>query len=153
MPRPTDRLEQAKQLKPNLFKRHYGVTWKTFQDMLCVMQERERNKKKVGRTPVLTIEEQVLCTLEFWREYPTYFHHGLDWGVHETTAQRIVERVEDTLIKSGKFSLPGKRQLIESSLNFEVIVVDVTEHPIERPKKSNELTTVARRSVTRKKVS
>jgi hypothetical protein len=153
MPRPTDRLEQAKQLKPNLFKRHYGVTWKIFQDMLCVMQERERNKKKSGRTPALTIQEQVLCTLEFWREYPTYFHHGLDWGVHETTAQRIVERVENTLIKSGKFALPGKRKLIDSSLNFEVIVVDVTEHPIERPKKSNELITVARRSVTLKKVS
>jgi hypothetical protein len=40
------------------------------------------------------------------------------------------------MIKSGKFSLPGKRKLIESSLNFEVIVVDVTEHPIERPKKA-----------------
>jgi hypothetical protein len=66
MPRPTDRLQQAKQLKPNLFKRHYGVTWKTFQDMLCVMQERERSKKKSGRIPALTIEEQVLCTLEFF---------------------------------------------------------------------------------------
>jgi hypothetical protein len=121
--------------------------------MLFVMQERERNKKKTGRTAALTIEEQVLCTLEFWREYPTYFHHGLDWGVHETTAQRIVERVEEALIKSGKFALPGKRKLIDSSLNFEVIVVDVTEHPIERPKKSKGLTTVARKSGIRKKVS
>jgi hypothetical protein len=121
--------------------------------MLSVVQECERNKKKAGRTPALTIEEQVLCTLEFWREYPTYFHHGLDWGDHETTAQRIVERVEDTLIKSDRFALPGKRKFIESSLNFEVTVVDVTEHSIERPKKSNELTTVVKRSVTRKKAN
>jgi Helix-turn-helix of DDE superfamily endonuclease len=117
----------------------------------AVIHERERSKRKTGRTPALTIEEQILCTLEFWREYPTYFHHGLDWGVHETTAQRTVERVEDVLIKSGKFALPSKRKLLEADLNFEVIVVDVTEHPIERPKKSNAGITAARRNDTPKK--
>ena len=119
--------------------------------MTDVIRDRENSKRKAGRTAALTIEEQVLCTLEFWREYPTYFHHGLDWGVHETTAQRTVERVEDALIKSRKFALPSKRKLLEADLNFEVIVVDVTEHPIERPKKSSEHFTAVRRNGTRKK--
>ena len=43
--------------------------------------------------------------------------------------------IEDTLVKSGKFSLPGKKVLLEDN-EIEVIHVDVTEIPIERPKKS-----------------
>jgi hypothetical protein len=34
--------------------------------MIAVIRERERSKRKTGRTPALTIEEQVLCTLEFF---------------------------------------------------------------------------------------
>ena len=40
---------------------------------------------------------------------------------------------------SGKFRLPGKKQLDQQPNNWQVIVVDVTESPIERPKKSREL--------------
>ena len=49
---------------------------------------------------------------------------------------------------SGKFRLPGKKQLYQQADNWQVIVVDVTESPIERPKKNKELTTVARKSTT-----
>jgi hypothetical protein len=47
---------------------------------------------------------------------------------------------------SGKFRLPGKKQLYQNGYNWNVVVVDVTESPIERPKKNNELITVARKS-------
>jgi hypothetical protein len=59
-------------------------------------------------------------------------------GVHETTAQRTVERIEDALIKSGKFALSSKRKLLEADLNFEVVVANVTEHLIEHPKKATQ---------------
>ena len=38
---------------------------------------------------------------------------------------------------SGKFRLPGKKQLYQQADNWQVIVVDVTESPIERPKKAD----------------
>jgi hypothetical protein len=44
--------------------------------------------------------------------------------------------VEDTLIKDGKFSLPGKKALREKTAELSVIVVDVTESPVQRPKKN-----------------
>jgi phage I-like protein len=65
----------------------------------------------------------------------TYFHRGNSWGVNESTAYRIVRKVENILIKSGLFNLPGKKALLESNSEIEVIVVDVSEHEIERPKK------------------
>ena len=60
---------------------------------------------------------------------------ALDWEVDETTVRRTVERVEDSLLASGQFSLPGRKALTED-LSLEVVVVDVSETPCERPKKS-----------------
>ncbi len=83
----------------------------------------------------MSTEDQLLITLEYWREYRTYFHLGNSWGINESTAYRIVRKIENILIKSGLFNLPGKKALLESNSEIEVIVVDVSEHEIERPKK------------------
>ena len=37
-------------------------------------------------------------------------------------------------MNSGKFRLPGKKQLDQNAYTWNVVVVDVTESPIERPK-------------------
>jgi hypothetical protein len=39
------------------------------------------------------------------------------------------------MIRSGKFKLPGKKQL-KNETTVEVVLVDVTESPVERPKKT-----------------
>ena len=58
---------------------------------------------------------------------------------------RIVHRVEDKLIKSGKFSLPGKKSLLKTETEWSVAIVDVGESPIERPKKNSKIITVGKR--------
>jgi hypothetical protein len=58
-------------------------------------------RKKTGRRDQLTIEEQGLITLSYWREDRTYFHISQDGGIHEATAYRIIRRVEDILVDSG----------------------------------------------------
>jgi hypothetical protein len=50
--------------------------------------------------------------------------------------------VEEMLIKSGLFSLPGKKVLIEPNTSIETVVIDVTEHEVERPKKNRKNTIV-----------
>lgn len=82
------------------------------------------------------MEEQILMTLEYLREYRTYFHIAKDWGVYESTAFRVIRKVEDILIKSSIFKLPGKKKLLDSEAEHKVIVIDVTESTIERPKKT-----------------
>ena len=42
--------------------------------------------------------------------------------------------IEDTLIKYEDFSLPGKKELLQNN-QLEVVLTDVTESLIERPKK------------------
>ena len=39
-------------------------------------------------------------------------------------------------MNSGKFRLPGKKHLTHNADNWSVVVVDATERPIERPKKT-----------------
>ena len=73
--------------------------------------------------------------MEYWREYRTYFHIGTSWGVSESTICRIVTDIESTLMKTGKFRIPGKKALLKDSDFPEFVVMDVTETAIERPKK------------------
>jgi len=47
--------------------------------------------------------------------------------------------------------LPGKKALQASDTVFEVVLVDVSEQPVERPKKAKNGITVAKRSATPKK--
>ena len=95
--------------------------------------------------PKLKVEDQVLMTLEYLREYRTYFHLGATWGINESTAYRIVKKIEDILIKAPELRLPGKKRLIQDDVSLETIVVDVSEPPIERPKNNKKNITVARR--------
>ncbi|MHC5927340.1 transposase family protein [Nostoc sp.] len=33
----------------------------------------------------------MLMTLEYWREYRTYFHIGQSWGVNQSTAYQLLK--------------------------------------------------------------
>jgi hypothetical protein len=138
--------EQVKNLKPTEFKRLCGVYPETFKNMIKVVSAEKVIQSKPGRPSKLSIEDQILMTLEYWREYRTYFHIGTSWGINEATAYRIIKKVENVLIKSGLFNLPGKKAVRSSNIDIEVVVVDVAEHEIERPKKNRKFTTVANRN-------
>ena len=90
-----------------------------------------------GRLPKLSIEDQILLCLSYWREYRTLFHVATSYGVLEPTASRIVRQVGDCLIKSNLFNLP--KSLPEGKgIDWNVVIVDATEIPIQRPKKTEE---------------
>lgn len=138
--------EDVKNLKDGDFKRLSGVTKETFAAMCeVVVKYKERNKR--GRKSNLSIENQLLLTLSFWREYRTLFHLGRDWKLHESNVSRLVRRIEDILIKSGKFVLPGKKRLLADEA-IKYTIVDVTENLIERPKKNKNDSIRGRKSDT-----
>lgn len=138
--------EDVKNLKNGDFKRLCGVTKETFAAMCQVVIEHKQRHSR-GRKSNLSIENQVLLTLSFWREYRTLFHLGRDWKLHESNVSRLVRRIEDILIKSGKFALPGKKRLLADD-SIKYTIIDVTESLIERPKKNRSDFTAARKSGT-----
>jgi hypothetical protein len=140
--------EQVKNLKPEEFKRLCGVRQETFSHMVEVVKTYSPAKQKTGRPGKLGLEDQLLMTLEYLREYRTYFHIGQSWGVNESTAYRIIRRIEETLLASRAFTLPGKKQLQKVDTKLELVVIDVTETPIERPKKNKSDSSVEKRKTT-----
>ncbi len=141
-------IAQVRALAAADFRRLLGVKPETFEAMLAALVAREAAKKKRGRPPDLSLEGQLLLTLQFWREYRTQYHLAMEWQVAENTVRRAIERVENALIKSGKFALPARPRAGGSEQAWSVVVVDVTEHPVERPKKSSAPATRARKSAT-----
>ncbi len=142
--------ETIEQLKDSDFKRLTGVQRETFEEMLSVVKQ---GLGTFGRPPKLSRADQLLMTLMYWREYRTEFHIAQSYGISEATVCRTIRQVEDVLASSKKFRLPGKKALQPSDTIFEVILVDVSEQPVERPKKARNSTTVAKRSDIRKKHS
>ena len=132
------------------FRRLTGVRKKTFFEMRDILDAEDiRRKARGGRPNRLPVHKRLLMTLEYWREYRTYFHIARSYGLSESTAYRNIKWCEDTLIKSGAFSLPGKKALVKSDMNYEVVLIDATETPVERPKKSNAGSTPERKNATR----
>ena len=84
-------------------------------------------------------------SLEYIREYRSYFHISQSYGLSESSAYKTVKFVEDTLIKHPDFALPGRKALVKSDVGYEIVLIDATETPIERPKKSKNIFTLARK--------
>ena len=122
------------------FQRLTGVKRNTFEKMcfiLKVVKEQRRKHPKRGKEPSLCIEDQLLMMLMYNREYRTFLHIGTDYGISESQCWRIVTDLENILIQSEAFKLPGKKALTKSNVKWSVVLVDVAESPIERPKKNS----------------
>jgi len=122
--------EASQSLSHSQFKRRFGVQKATFKRMVNGLSAGRPPVKMRGRPHKLSVENRILLALE----YRTYFHIATDWAVSESTICRIVHRVETELMASGLFRIPGKKRLIRGFGQYEMVVMDVTETPIERPK-------------------
>jgi hypothetical protein len=141
------RYESLQDLCDEEFRRLTGVKPSMFKHMVEILSVVHRAKRwHGGRSSKLCIEDQLLITLEYLREYRTYFHIGTSYGISESSAYKAIKWVEDTLIKHPNFALPGKKALIDSDSEGDIVLMDVSESPIQRPKKSKKDTTPARKS-------
>ncbi len=104
--------------------------------MKKILEATEKKEKARGGKPnKLSIPERLLMALEYIREYRTYFHLGQSYDVSESACYRNCRWVKDVLIKSKEFHLPGKKTLYDEKSSGNFILIDVTESPVERPKK------------------
>lgn len=137
--------KKVKNLKAEDFKRLTGVHFETFNQMVEIVKQAEKLRKKTGRPPKLRIEDSFLMVLEYLREYRTFFHLGATWGINESTAYRIIQKIENILIQAPQLRLPGKKRLIQEECPLEAVVIDVSETPIEKPKKNKKAIIAARK--------
>lgn len=123
----------VQKLSDEEFKRATGIQRSTFPKMVEVV---EQGLRKFGRPPRLSRADQGLMTLMDWRAYRTAFHIGLAYGVSESAVCRTIRKIEAVLIRSKQCHLPGKKKRQSGETILEIGLIDATEQPIERPKKT-----------------
>lgn len=130
------------------FKRATGVHKPVFLELVQIIADYKalhRKSPRRGRKAVLSIEDQLLMLLMYLREYRTLYHIGLTYGLSESTVCETIRSIEDIIIKDNRYHLPGKKSLLDTDSPIEVILVDVSESPVERPKKNKGTTIRAKR--------
>ena len=86
------------------FRRITGVKRSTFEKMVEILKKEYASKhQRRGRHQKLSIEDLLLATLEYLREYRTYAHIAASYDIAESNIYRGIRWVEDTLIKDGTF--------------------------------------------------
>ena len=141
--------EKVSKLQGKKFRRYTGIYRSIYEKMLlCVQCAKDARRKHPTRgvKSTLSIENQLLVTILYWREYRDQNHIAVDYGVDQSTISRIIVDIENILIQSGEFSLPGKKTLRSKDSPYEVTIVDVMETPTERPKKNKSLNTAVKRN-------
>lgn len=106
------------------FKRLTGVKRNTFEKMCFIVRTVKQQRRKHpnrGKEPSLIVEDQLLMMLMYNREYRTYMHIAADYGISESQCWRIIDDLQNILIQSKAFSLPGKKALIKSNIQWSVV--------------------------------
>ena len=141
-----ERVQKVLRLPNQQFKRTIGVQKPVFQRMMNVLQTAYEKLHEQGGAPHgFSVGDTLLITLQYYREYRTMEPIAIDYGCSKSTVSRSITWVEKTLSADGQFQLPGKQALQDDVI--KEIAIDVTEHPIHRPKKSWKSGIPARKSV------
>ena len=116
--------------------------------MLEILNEQyQKDHEKGGKPPKLSVLDKLIIMLCYYREYCTMQYIAFDYSVSKSTICESIQQLEQTLVKSGTFRLPSKKEL-HSNISIEVILIDATEVEIERTQKNKNNITPARRKNT-----
>ena len=127
--------ERIANLKPEQYQALFVVKKETFDKMLEILEgDYQKKHRQGGRPPKLSVLDKLIIMLEYYKEYRVMECIAFDYGVSKSTVCDAIHWVEETLIKSGQFSLPSKRELWRNP-ELEAVLLDATESEIERPKK------------------
>ena len=105
-----NRFDKAMEMDDADFQRLCGFSKKAMLKMIAMLREAYAAKhKRRGRHSKLDVADMLMLACKYWREYVTFFSLANEYGVAESTAHDITVWVENVLIRSGQFGLPGKK--------------------------------------------
>jgi len=128
--------ERYQMKKPAEFTRLVGVNYGAFQiilEKLNLQIARFKAEKPIrgrGRKSSLSIENQLLLTLIYLRQYHTFLQLGEMFSISESYANKRYEFISSQLL--GVLDVPNQKTLEKEDLT---VLMDVTEQPVERPVK------------------
>lgn len=136
------------------FKRATGIHKNVFLEIVELLNNHKQLHRKhptSGTKSILSTEDALLMVLMYYREYRTQYHIGITYGLSESRVCEMIKEIETIIVQDVRYHLPGKKKLLQSENTFEVVLIDVSESPVERPKKNNAGIIQERKSDTLKK--
>jgi hypothetical protein len=123
--------------KPRTFNRLFGVSVLQFEAILTQVDPLWQKGiigryKRPGRDYKLDVADMVLMLLLYYRSYISQEFVGYLFGIDDSRVCRIIQKLEPLLAKV--MALPNKKYLSQEEV--ESLIIDATEQPIERPKKT-----------------
>ena len=85
-------------------------------------------RERGGRARKLSVLDMLIITLGYHHGYCTMENIGFDYGVSKQRIFEAVSWVEVTLIKSEKFSLPSKRELLKEDTTVSIAIIDFLQN-------------------------
>lgn len=120
-------MNKLSKLKDEDYQTILGVKKQTFDAMLEILERNyaEQHKKGGRHLSKLSLADKLAITF--------------DWDISKSMVHKSIQWVEDTLTKSKEFSLPSKRILKDEKKAPVMVLMDVTECEIQRPKKTEKI--------------
>ena len=134
---------------PEESKRIIGITFEQFQELAQKASEIHQHKQQArprlikpggGRCRKLSVQQEILLTLVYLHQFPTFQMLGIQFEVSESTAHSIFHYWVNTLSEILPASLieqfkkkDNELEWIESVLTELDLIVDSYQQPIERP--------------------
>jgi len=123
------------------FKRATGIHNNVFLEIVEILNNHKQLHRKhptSGNKPILSTEDALLMVLMYYREYRTQYHIGITHVLSESRVYEMIKEIYSIIVQDARYHLPGKKKLLQSENTFEVVLIDVSESPVERPKKTTQ---------------
>jgi len=136
-----NKYEKLLKLKDSEFKLITGIPRKVFETILEVLLSEYKIRHAKGGRKGVPVEMRLVIALEYWREYRSMRHMAFDYEMPVSTLCDCITWVEDILSESEEFKLKDLKERFqpnEDEDTIKIILVDVEEQPIERPKYGQE---------------
>lgn len=121
---------------PQICKRLFGIKYELLETLLVKVQNQndtfllENPTSNRGLDGEFSISNQLLLTLEYLRQYPTFLSLGFSYGISESYANKIFHKIRPILAEIIGLKNPKKLKYKD----ITTVIIDVTVQPIHRPK-------------------
>ena len=131
------RFDELNRFSNELFLRTVGLSRECVEvlvEKIRTKVDEEKEKRpltKRGLKGIFTIEDKILVTLYYLRHYPTLESLAGIFSISKSYVHTIYHKYSSIMVKI--FHVEGAKSLNPETLT--TVLMDVTEQPIERPKK------------------
>jgi len=133
------------------FKLITGVTRELFEKMLCALEEEYAKDHAGGGAKGQSVGMRLTIALEYWREYRSQRHMAHAHQIPKSTINDMILWVEYRLMDREEFQLVDLKERFKpgEESDIKIVLVDVEEQPIERPKYEQEKSYSGKKNSTR----